>query len=342
VHEQPRRIELRARSGETPLDHLELADRLAERLSLLRIGDRNVERRAAEPDRESADPDPPAVQHDLRVLEALAVTADAVGLIHTDVLEDQLRRVRRVEAHLLLALAGSEPFCSATDPERGEPAIPGACEHHRESRERSVGDELLGPAHDVLVTFESSPGLHADRVGTGRRLGQRPAAEVLAACERREPACLLLLAGSDQKVADAERVVRGDRQRDRPVSRPELFHDHRDREHLEPRAAVLDRNREAGEPERRELREELERKHLLLVPTVGVGRDPRADEVAHGVPNEKLFVAVREVQGVLSAPEWDRDTPSALRGSSGEARRPCAGPPRGPRDRRRMPPVASS
>src|SRR5205807_2626988 len=132
--------------------------------------------------------------------------------------------------------------------------------------------------------------LHAERVGTRRGLGQRPAAEVFATRERREPPGLLLLVRADEKMTDAERVVRGDRERDRPISRPELLHDHRDREHLESGAAVFHGNGEAGEAERRELREELARELLLLVPTVRVGHDPCTHEGADRVADEELLV----------------------------------------------------
>ena len=132
------------------------------------------------------------------MLERLAVATDAVGRIHVNVLEDQLGRVRSVQTHLLLARPGMESLGSAADPECGQPSISGACEDHGEPRDRRVGDELLCPVHEVPVTLAARAALHAERVGTRRGLGQRPAAEVFATRERREPPGLLLLVGADE------------------------------------------------------------------------------------------------------------------------------------------------
>src|SRR6266852_4672906 len=132
-------------------------------------------------------------------------------------------------------------------------------------------------------------------------------------------------------MADAERVVRGDRERDGSIARAELLHDERDRQDLELGATVFVRNGEARQPERGELRKKLERKLAPFTPPARVWDDPRPHEVADGIADEKLIVPVREVQTVLSATRLGRTSP---RRSSAGARQPSAGPPRARHGRR--------
>src|SRR5205814_2303471 len=110
VHEQSRRVELRARACETPLDHLELGDRPPELPTFLRVSDRDLERRAAEPDRERADADASSIEYLLDMIERFAVAADPIGGRDAAILEDELRGVGRVQTHLFLALAHPEAW----------------------------------------------------------------------------------------------------------------------------------------------------------------------------------------------------------------------------------------
>src|SRR6185503_19650286 len=99
------RVELRARTRETPLDHLELGNCFPELLALFRVADRDLERCPAEPDRERADADASFVEHLFHVLERFALAADTVSRRDSAILEHELRGIGRVQAHLLFALS---------------------------------------------------------------------------------------------------------------------------------------------------------------------------------------------------------------------------------------------
>src|SRR6185503_5068162 len=104
VDEQACRIELGPCLRELPLDHLEVRDRAAELLALLRVGRRGLERRSAETNGERTDTDAPLVEHLFHVGERIALAADQIAGRDAAVLHHKLRGVRRVEAHLALAL----------------------------------------------------------------------------------------------------------------------------------------------------------------------------------------------------------------------------------------------
>ena len=90
--------------------------------------------------------------------------------------------------------------------------------------------------------------------------------------------------------------MRGERECDRSVTRAELLHHERDREHVESRPAVCVWHGETEQAERRELRQKCEREFSRLVPRVRVRRDLGAYELADGIADQQLVVAVGEVQ----------------------------------------------
>ena len=113
-----------------------------------------------------------------------------------------------MEAHLLFRLAGREPGRAAHHAERRELAFAGAGHHHREAGDRRVGDELLRPVEHVAIAIPAPAALRVQRVRTRCRLGQRPASEILAPGERRQPPLLLLVAcGDEQGVKSSDAVA---------------------------------------------------------------------------------------------------------------------------------------
>ena len=75
-HQHARRVELGGAVGEHPLDRLVVGDRLAERLVLLGVRERRVERGLADAERLRRDRDAPAVERPHRDLEAVARSAE--------------------------------------------------------------------------------------------------------------------------------------------------------------------------------------------------------------------------------------------------------------------------
>src|SRR5438309_5251122 len=164
VHQQAGGVELGARSREAPLDHLELGDRPAELPPLLRVSDRDFERRAAEPDRERADSDASFVENPFDIVEGVAVAADPIGRRNATILEHELRGVRRVQPHLLFTAAHAIAGRSARHAEPRELALAAAGEDDGEARDRAVGDELLRAREDVTVALATGTTLNTDRV----------------------------------------------------------------------------------------------------------------------------------------------------------------------------------
>src|SRR5207247_905188 len=118
VNEKASRVELGAGPREAPLDHLEFGDRSAELPALLRVPDRDVERRPAKANGERTDPDAPPGEHAFHVSEGVPVAADTVRCRDAAIVEHELRGIRRVKAHLLLAAAEPKAVGPAWDAER--------------------------------------------------------------------------------------------------------------------------------------------------------------------------------------------------------------------------------
>src|SRR5712691_4830820 len=93
VDELAPRLYLRRHVGERELHRLELRDRPAELLALLRVRERKVVRALCEPDAHRRDGDAAAVEDLHELLEALPSRAEQVPFRHGAVLERQLARV---------------------------------------------------------------------------------------------------------------------------------------------------------------------------------------------------------------------------------------------------------
>jgi hypothetical protein len=98
-------------------------------------------------------------------------------------------------------------------------------------------------------------------------------------------------------VAGAETVVRGNRQRKRAVDLRDLLDTDRVTRHVEPGAAVLLRDADAQESELGEARNDLRGEALFLVPSLGLGGDLRANEVADGPAKKAVMLGKSEVHG---------------------------------------------
>ena len=121
---------------------------------------------------------------------------------------------------------------------------------------------------------------HRPGVGARPRLGQREAADALAACERRHEARALLLRPELQDRQRARRGVDGDRHADARVRARELL-EHQDvREEVRAGAAVLLRHADAHQAELAQLRQQRARKRVCTIPFGGVRLDLRGREIA--------------------------------------------------------------
>src|SRR4030095_6188211 len=129
----------------------------------------------------------------------------------------------------------------------------------------------------------------------GGRLGQPPGANLLAARQRHEELLLLLLVAEEGNVRRAKAVMRRDRKRDRRVDARELLDADAvvDRRHAG--AAVLLGDLDAEQAEGGELRAQLGRKMLLLIPLADVRTNLGFRELADAAPQQDLLFGRAEV-----------------------------------------------
>ena len=193
---------------------------------------------------------------------------------HAAVLEDQLGGVRGAHAELVLLAPGAEARRPALDDERRDALLArravGHRHDHRGVGDAAVGDEVLRAVEHPVLAVAHRGRAHAAGVRARARLGEPPAAHLLAARERRQEAALLLLAAGQVDVGGAQAVVGGERERDAGVHARELLHHDRPVERPSARAAVLLRPAGPGHAELAEPREHLARELLLLVPLARV------------------------------------------------------------------------
>ncbi len=130
-----------------------LADRLAERPPLARIGKRCVERRARHADRLRGDADAPALEVRERDPVTIAFAPEQVRCRDRAILEHDLRRIRRALAELFLDARDDKAGRLRLDDERRDAFLPGRLVGYRED-DRDVGvrarrDELLDAVQHI-------------------------------------------------------------------------------------------------------------------------------------------------------------------------------------------------
>ena len=114
IGQQARRFDARRVVGELPLNRLERADRLAERLALLRVAERRLVGALRQADRQRRDADAAGVEHLHRVDEALSFLAEQLIERNAAVVEQHFARVAGAHAELVFLLArASCPACRA-------------------------------------------------------------------------------------------------------------------------------------------------------------------------------------------------------------------------------------
>ena len=100
------------------MNRLEAADRLAERLALLRVAQRRFVGPLREPDRQRGDANPPGIQDLHRVDEALSLLAKQLIGGNAAVVEEHLAGVARAHAELVFLLPGRHARRAVLDDER--------------------------------------------------------------------------------------------------------------------------------------------------------------------------------------------------------------------------------
>ena len=196
--EQPRRCDLRRHVGELELDRLVLADRLAEGLAHLAVGDRLIERGLRKPDAARRDIDAPELEPAQRMLASPRPSSPPISRSAgmTIVLEHELGGVDALVAELFELAADREASPFLGD-EQAHAAVArlrvgiGLDQQREALAVDAVGDPGLGAVDHVAVAV--APRDRADRlqIGAAIGLGQREAAAQLAGGEARQEGLLL-------------------------------------------------------------------------------------------------------------------------------------------------------
>ena len=283
VDEGAGRGELDGHVGELELDRLELRDRLAELVAGEGVGVREVVGRLHRAEAHRGDRDAPAVEDLQELLEAHAARAEEIVLRHQHVGERQLARVGGVPTDLVERRALRVARRAVGDDQVGDLAVT------RASRDRHalgdvgarVGDEHLRAVDPPLAVLELGVRPRAARVGAGLGLGQAEGREALARDELRQPLRLLRVRAEQIDRHRAERGVRGDRHADGGVDARQLLDGDRVEQRVATRTADFLGERDAHQPERGHLLDDLVREAVLAVDLLGDRADPRLREVAH-------------------------------------------------------------
>ena len=194
VDEQPRGLDLGRHVRELGLDRLELRDRLAERLALLRVARAPGRARPGRGRRPSRRRRCGRCRGCAGTAEAGAARAEQVLLRHAAVGERERARVGGVPAHLpvglaLLVAGRAVGHDEVRDLLRAVAASPvtAVMETSPGDVGAGVGDELLGAVDHPLAVLQARPRACVAGVRARLRLGQSEGAERLPRAQPRQP-----------------------------------------------------------------------------------------------------------------------------------------------------------
>ena len=161
------------------------------------------------------------VQDVERDLVSLADLAEQVLRGHLHVLQNDRRRRRAVQAHLVLFLAARHAAERALDDEGGEVLAVDLGEDDEDVGEAAVGDpHLLAVQDEAAVGLSRRARLRAERVGAGARFAEAVGADDLAGHQPRQvlaasaPRCRTATAAGSMRFACAPKVAPNDAERD--------------------------------------------------------------------------------------------------------------------------------
>jgi len=191
------------------------------------------------------------------VNEPFALFAEQIFRRHVAIAENHFAGVARAQAQLVFFFAGLESVGSLLDDERGNPVAFFRGVRHRHADANvgvvPVGGESFRTVDDPAAVFLHGRSAGTTCIGAGLRFGERPAAEFLALCQRRDVFFLLLVAAKFIDVIRAQRIVCRDDDADRTIHAREFFDDDGVFGVAHARAAVFFRKNHAQESHLRQL-----------------------------------------------------------------------------------------
>ncbi|OIQ86770.1 hypothetical protein GALL_313590 [mine drainage metagenome] len=300
VQQAARGLQHRVHVGKLGLDQLELADRLAELLALVDVGHDFVHHRLHDAHRPGGEHRALVVEPAHQHAHAAADFAQHVGRRHFAVLEHQLAGVAAAHAELVEFLRDAEALEALLDDEGGDAFRAGGRIGLRVDDHGvgvgAVGDPHLAAVEHPDVAAALGAQLHADDVGAGARLAHRQRADVLAAEQLGQVACLQLGAAVAPDLVHAQVRVRAVAQRHGSAGARDLLHRDHVRQIAHAGAAVGLGHRDAQQSEVAELAPQVHRELVVAVDLGRARRDLGDGEVAHRVAHRVDVGAELEIK----------------------------------------------
>ncbi len=276
--QQQRCIQLALHVGDLGLGHLERADRRAECLALLDVGQRGLISRTCNPDRLRGNTDAPGVQNAHRSLEALAFHAQHFIGLRNVIGKLDFAGGRGANAELGLGLAAMKTGAIGVDHERSDAARTlvrlGHCKQDDVLGHRAGGDPaLLAVDEEAAIGLLDRAAAHCRGIRAGLRLGQRERTDVRAFGDRAHVELLLRFAAVLQNTGAKQRVVDRNDGGMRAVGRGDFDHRQRVADRVHAGAAVFDRHLDAHQAVFAQQADIFEREFAATVELLGAGRD---------------------------------------------------------------------
>src|SRR5215475_4778135 len=288
ICQQPRRFDFYAHLGQHDLDRLVLADRLVERVSLLRVPDRVFEGRARQSDAARRHVDALALQprHDL--FETLVFTpADQVLRRDVEVVEIEFAGLDAAISELIDVADDFEAAAvvrALLDDERGDAFVRRVGFRVSLGRERErvavspVSDPHLRAVDQIAALHAGRHGADALHVGAGVGFGERQPAASFSAGQPREVFTLLLFGPEAVDDVAGHRMGADRPDHAHPPAR-QLFDDHRESGVTQAQSAVFFWHVAAEEPHIFHLLDDLVRVFVAALKLPGRGNDLPFDEL---------------------------------------------------------------
>ena len=269
---------------------------MPERLAVLRVAERLIERRLGDPDGSRGNVDPPDLERTERHLHASALIAAEQTVIGDEaVLEHDFAALGAFVAELADVLRHGHARRTLLDHQHAHALVRrsggriGLGQNRHRVRVAGVGDPHFGSVEDVAPVDLLRRRPDALKVGSGIRLRQCDARAAGACREFGKPAQLLLFGAVIDNHLAGERVAAEDAGDPHPPLGDLLEHD-RHRHEVGVHAAIRSRDGDAEEPELFHLLDDLGRIATFVLPVSGNRTDFSVDEVTHRLLEHLVFV----------------------------------------------------
>src|SRR6185369_1467387 len=285
--------------GQLELDRLEVADRSAELLALLGVGQRSLESPLGNAERLGSNADPAPVESLHGDLEPLPFLSKQVGCRNPQIVERKGGRVAPTDSHLLLVLENGHARQGQVDDEGGDSLVLEALvmggKENAGAEAGAVGDEGLAAVDDNLVPLTAVHGRHAGDVAPDIRFGEEDAADLPAGGQVREISLLLRLGAETVDRVASKGGMGRDQHTAGAAGLGDLFHHDGIGKHVETGTLVFVGDITPHQPHGTHLLDQIVRDQVILVDLDGERFDLLVDEVPYAVLQYLVVLAQFEI-----------------------------------------------